>query len=169
MAGKYEHVIHSLPRTFGTEVAQQEKIDAVKAAVVAEYREETQSDRTPPASYLAQEWANLRTAKDKLEDQLSVINCQIEALTQMMVDQYEAEGITKLNLETGEAPRVQYEPYASVEDADTFRKWCLEHGYERSLALPWQTRTSIAKERLLSGEQLPPGLKLWNKPKIVKR
>lgn len=170
MAGKYEKVIHTLPRTFAVEPGQQDKIDAVKRAVVENWREENfRNDGTPPASYLAREWADLRTLKDSLEAQLSDANTQIDAFTQMMVDQYEAEGIEKLHLDTGEAPRVQYEPYASVENADTFRSWCIKSGYERSLQLPWQTRTAIAKEHLLNGEPLPPGLKVWNKPKIVKR
>lgn len=175
MAGKYDKVIHNLPRTFGIdEPGRQDKIDALKPAIVAAYHDDMQEQKrvaspTPPASWLAREWADLRYVKDDLEKKLKDVETQLDAFTQMMVDQYEVEGIDKLHLDTGEAPRVQYEPYASVEDSDAFRKWCLEHGYERSLQLPWQTRTSIAKEHLLNGEDLPPGLKVWNKPKIVKQ
>lgn len=172
--GKYAHIIHTLPRTFASsaeDAPAQEKVDAVKRAIIEEFQEEHHGT-LPTAADLAREWADMRVAKDSLEDDLKTINAQIAAVTQLMVNQYEAEGIEKLHLDTGEAPRVQYEPYFSIEDADVFREWCIKNGYARSLTLPWQTRVSIGKEALLSDEGpgiIPPGLKAWNRPKIVKR
>jgi len=172
--GRFAHVIHSLPRTFAStsdDAPSQDKVDAVKRAIIEEFQEE-HNGRLPSAADLAREWADMRAAKDLIEENLRTINAQIAAVTQLMVNQYETEGIEKLHLETGEAPRVQYEPYFSVEDPDKFRRWCIANGYERSLTLPWQTRVSIGKDALLSEEgpgTIPDGLKAWNRPKIVKR
>ena len=171
MASKYAKVLAGLPKTFGggeDAESNQEKVETTKSAIVADYAEEHNGAR-PPASYLAREWADLRIAKDDLEDQLKAVNVQISAYTQLMIAQYEQEGIEKLHLDTGEAPRVQIEPYFSVEDPDAFRTWCIKNGYARLLTLPWNTRVTIGKELLLNGEPLPPGLKAWCREKIVKR
>jgi hypothetical protein len=157
-----------LPETFATEPRVQEKVDLIKRAILEDYAAE-HNGALPPASYFAREWADLRAAKDAVESQLSAINHQIEAYTQLAAAQYDAEGVDKIRLDDGEAPRLSYEPYASVEDNDKFLEWCIKNGYRRSLTLPWQTRTAIAKDRIESGEPLPDGIKVWSRIKMVKR
>lgn len=157
----------ALPRIVTTEPKHQLKVEKMKEVIIADIREET--NMPPTAARLAQEWADLRAAKDDLEEQASAIQVQIDAYAQLLVNQYEAEGIEKVYLETGDAPRLQYEAYAQVEDGALFFDWCVKHGYKNSLQLPWQTRNKIVKEMLQAGEPEPNGIKIFNHPKIVKR
>jgi hypothetical protein len=106
----------------------------------------------------------IRDAVDKRESDLHVLE---DAYTQLMVDQFEVEGTTGLTLDTGEAIRIQYEPYAVVVDKDLFLSWCIEEGLQRSLALPWQTTNMLVKDRLLRGESDPPGIVAHTKVKPV--
>ena len=156
----------ALPRILTTEPKHQVKVEKMKALIIADIRDETQMP--PTAARLAQEWADLRAAMDDLDDQKSAIQVQIDAYAQLLINQYEAEGIDKLHLESGDAPRLQYEPYAQVEDGAKFFEWCVKNGYKNSLQLPWQTRNKIVKDLLMEGEE-PDGVKIYNHPKIVKR
>jgi hypothetical protein len=160
VAGKYASVIDSLPRILGTEPAYQEKVQAVKDSIIGDF---------PYASDLAREYAGLRAEKARAEDVVSDINLRLEAVAQLLTDQYEAEGTSMLRLEDGQSVSVQYEPYAQVVDKEAFRLWCLAQGLERSMALPWQTTNSLTKTRLLEGEPEPDGITATARTKIVLR
>lgn len=159
--GKYAKVIDALPKFPHTDLEQQERVNLIKAKLTA--------DLPRQAATYAQLFAQLRNEKDALEDELSDLNTKIEAVSQLLVDQYEAEGTHAIKLETGHSVTVQNEPYAQVQDRDTFRTWCIEAGLERSLMLPWQTTNALTKERLLAGLPEPDGVAIYSKPKLVLR
>jgi len=162
--GKYDKVIDKLQRIWNTEPSQQEKLEAVKAEIIKDIREET--GMPPSAVRLAREWADLRLVRDGLEKQISDIDAQLDAYAQLMVDQYEAEGVDRISLDTGEAPNVHWEPFARVDDPLKFIAWCEKNGYKSQLTLPWQTRNKIAKDLLLAGEGQPDGLGIYSIPKV---
>lgn len=118
-------------------------------------------------SELVQIYTEYRRKKDEIDDELSLLNIQIEATKQMIINIYEEEGITSLKLENGKSVRVQPEPKAKVEDKEKFRLWCIADGLENSLALPWQTTNALTKERLLNGQPEPDGVKAFIYDKIV--
>lgn len=161
MASKYAKVIDSLPRLAGEEPAYQDKVNAVKLAVLAEMPRH--------ASAFAKRYAEIRREKNALEDQVSELNLQLTAVEQLMVDQYEVEGTTSLKLDTGESVAVQIEPYASVQDKDKFRQWCIAEGLENLMSIPWSTTNSLVKQRLLDGQPEPPGVTAYARSKIVLR
>jgi hypothetical protein len=121
------------------------------------------------ASYLAQRYAALRSEKEIVDETRSAIQLKIDAVAQMLIDQYETEGTTMLRLDSGQKVGLQYEPTAKVEDREKFRLWCIANGLERSLQLHSSTTISLVKERLLAGEPEPDGIvatarttvKLW--------
>lgn len=159
--GKYAKVIDTLPRLLGTDAPYQEKVEAVKEAMRAE------ADYKQQGAYLAIKFAITRAEKDVVEENLKEVNLRLEAITQLMAEQYEVEGVTSLRLHTGASVRIQMEPYAVVNEREDFRLWCCSNGYERSLMLPWQTTNAITKERLLEGEPEPHGVKCYSKVKAV--
>ena len=161
MASKYAKVIDRLPRLLNTEPAYQEKVNAVKVELLKELPRH--------AIALATHYAALRAAKDAVEEQLSDVNLQLEAISQLLVDQYESEGGTSVKLHDGHTVSVQYEPYAQVVDREPFRLWCVANDLEKALTLPWQTTNAITKERLLAGLAEPDGIKAHARTKIVLR
>jgi hypothetical protein len=163
MAGKYSKVIDALPRMLSTEAPYQERVEQVKASITND------SDFELHASTLAHEYAGLRAEKDKAESFVSEINLRLEAVSQLMADQFEIEGVSSLKTESGQSVAVQLEPYARVVDKEANRLWAIKNGLERMMSLPWQTINSQAKEMLLDGMPPPDGVEVFAKTKIVLR
>jgi hypothetical protein len=207
--GKYDKVIHRLPKFVAADAAWIEKVDAVKQELLRRIGEESreealadvhrrledarenvkvledeltaltgsgvadpEEDPIPmpfTATAVAVAYASARARKDRLSKLESDINLEIEALAQILSERYEIEGVKTIGIASGYKISVQIEPYASVEDRDLLREWAMSEGLERSLTLPWQTVNAIAKERLVNGQPEPPGVKLFQKEKLVMR
>lgn len=192
---KYANIIDKLPRSFGTEPDYQQKVNATKTRILGESAEQTFYDTptiekwsgeihtellelekilvtaiggTRYGSDFTRMYRDLRSIKDMLEGHVSNINLLIEAFSQLIANQFEAEGTSSLTLDdTGDNVRVQLEPQAKVTDRDTFREWCIKEGLERSLMLPWQTTNKITKDRLLAGDSEPDGVSAEARVKLV--
>lgn len=108
-----------------------------------------------------------RVIKDALEENLKSVNGFIEAFTELFINQIEVEGSTSIKLGDGATIRVQYEPYAAVADRDIFRNWCREQGLDREFQMHPSTIQSLVKQHLENNEPEPPGITVFNKPKIV--
>lgn len=159
MAGKYDHILATLPRFLGEEPAYQEKINAVKRKILEEEPRQ--------GAHFATQYAIVRREKDDAKDRLSEIQLRLTAYEQLLADQFENEGTRSLTLQDGANIRVQPEPYMVVQDKETFRQWCIENGHEREMHLMWQTANGILKTRLLEGEAEPEGTKAYMRTKIV--
>ncbi|MCG3775748.1 MAG: hypothetical protein JW395_2592 [Nitrospira sp.] len=193
--GKYAGIVENLPRDFGTDPGFQEKVDAIKKQILEHgesYGKELSDDVIDDlvmditamcavlndalilaiggeirGSKLAQIFANVRKIKSQFEAQEKVTNVLIEAYKQILVDQYEVEGVRSLGLASGGTVRIDSEPHGSVVDRDANRKWAIENGLENLLSLPWQTVNALTKKALLAGEEPPDGVEATNRPKIV--
>lgn len=157
--GKYTDVLLKLPKFTDTEnVRFQALVAAFKGTV---------TDRS--AAALARAYHDARVKKDALEDQVSSLNVEIEALVQLLDQAYEEEGVQTIKLENGASVAAEPEPYAAVLDREALRAWTVAQGLERLLSLPWQTTNSMTKEALLAGRPLPDGVEAFSKPKFVLR
>lgn len=181
MAGKYARIIDTLPRLAGEEPDFQEKVNAVKLAVL--------EDTPRHASALAKHYIQVRRGdpdalpltpderddliarlgKEGLEDLVSECNVRLCAAEQLLADQYEVEGVPSLKLEGLGSVGVQLEPYAQVQDKEAYQQWCIAQGLLPLMTVPWATTNSMTKERLLAGEAEPPGVKCYVKTKFVLR
>lgn len=145
---------------------EQRKLD-----IINDTDPETRAPRrtTPPtASELAAMWQTQRQAKEELEDALKIVNFELEALADLLVNAYEAEGMDSIRMtDTGKAVRTQQEPHIVVEDEEAWRQWCVENGMERKLMLWPATRDSLVKDMLLQGSEDPPGIKTYSRTKVV--
>ena len=159
MASKYAGVTPGLPR-FQQETKYQDKVNETKNKIFEDL------DGSPSSSALVHEYVAQRGIIDDLKATLSEANLRLEALAQMITDQFDDEDVTSLKIQ-GATVRVQIEPYASVKDRDLFRRWCIANGLEESLQLPWQSTNSITKERLLAGDPEPDGVEAFQKSKLV--
>lgn len=163
MASKYAAVIDKLPKSFNTDSTPgyQDKVNDEKKRLIV--------DTEPSAAGLAAMYVAVRAEEDDLDEQLSAVHLRKTAIEQMLADQFEAEGTTSMRLASGHSVSVQLEPYTRVVDKDANRLWAIEQGLERQLTLPWQTLNSLAKERLLAGEEPPAGTELSARTKLVLR
>ena len=135
------------------------RLDAAREAILIE------EGGNPTAPALVHRYKVLRDAKDAAEAVVKDINLQLDAVSELLADQFDAEDVTSLR--TKEAlVSVYVEPYTSVQDHDSLREWCIAQGLERSLRLPWQTVNSITKQRLEDGLPEPDGVTIFAKTKI---
>jgi len=183
--GKYDHL--TLPRLQAVpdfeDSTKHERVKAVKQKIVkkeigvddlvkaihnlGEMTKMLNRGSVIQAYSLAAEYSKTRYIKDALKGVLKEINDHVEAYKQLLVDQYEVEATKSLKLATDDTIRIQYEPWLSVDEKSEFRKWCVRHGYEQQLALPWPTANSIAKDLLLSGQNEPDGTRAYMITKVV--
>lgn len=169
--GKYsKELLDELPQYRGSEATYQDKVD-IKAREI--YTRFADNNPAPTPLVFATEYQRLREKKDEINKQLSEVNLELEAVSQILIVEFETRGLTKLRFSLDASDKrliyIQSEPYAQVQNTDEFRLWCVKNGLERSLQLPFPTTNSITKQRLLAGEPEPDGVVAFMKTKIVFR
>lgn len=161
--GKYTGIVEKLPKLPGEDPGYQEKVNEEKARIIASLKD-------PTATTFALIYRDLRKKKDKLEVELEKpLNLKIAAIEQLMEDAYEHEGVEALRLEGGGSVSKQLEPSAQVTDSVAYRVWCIENGYAPLMQLHPSRTQSLLKERLVAGEDIPPGIKMFSRTKFVFR
>ena len=136
----------------------QDRVDVAKNAIKAS----SQVD-------LAHQLLAVRAEKDDAKETLAEINIRLVAIEQYLADAFEHVGVTGIKLDTGETISTQVKPWARVEDKRAFRAWCVDNGYEESLALPWQTTNSLVSDRLVEGLPEPDGIETFKQTTVVVR
>lgn len=159
--GKYDALVGRLPKlpvelAPDTDQNRQYEVEQAKKLFV---------ERSPAA--LVTQYAGIRKECDEMDERARELGIRREAIEQLLVEVYEGEGITNLNVKGVGALRTQYAPYTRVVDKEQLHAWCLEQGFGPQMALPWMTLNSTVSEILLSGEDAPPGVDVYIKPKLV--
>lgn len=157
---KYAHVFARLTKILNTDPDHQQKVEAVKADMRAS------NEFTQQAHWLAWEYAGLRREKAGIEADLSDCQVRLDAIEQLMHDQFEVEGTKGLTLANGDKIRVEPALGIKFVDPEKFRLWCLA---DKDLALKMQlhvaTATALVKKMLEVGQPEPPGTEAvtWDK------
>lgn len=160
--GKYAHIIDSLPKwNGGHDPSYQEKINAVKAAMIAE------DPTLRQASSIAEKYIEMRFEEDAYDEIMKEFDLRKQAISQLLEAAYEVEGTTSVGLLSGFSVRVQYEPHAKVINKIENRLWAIKSGLENDLVIPWQTLNKLTKDELLLGNPEPDGIVAHAKWKIV--
>lgn len=121
------------------------------------------------APKLASFYVDWKRKKDEHDDAEKVINLKIAALESLLCETFETQGLEKIVLEDGASVAIFPEPTAKIEDMEVFNNWCRENGYEKLMRLLPQTVNGIVKERLLEGQDEPPGVKAFMRDKVQVR
>lgn len=150
MPGKYSKLKGKL-EPFKVDEGWQQRIDAVKGTLVG-----------LGAPDLARRFKILKDEKKSHEAEVEVINTELEALSQLLVEEMEADLLQKIQLTTGETAYIQDEPYSAVEDRDKVVAYFLKHA-KAALTVVWQTLNAMNKERLIQGQAPLPGTKVFMK------
>lgn len=158
--GKYDALTARLPK-LPVELQQ----DDPNRQYEVEQKKKLIVERTPSA--LVTQYAALRKESEAMDETQHDLGLRKEAMEQLLIEVYEGEGITNLNVKGVGALRTQYAPYTRVTDKAELHAWCLEKGFGSQMTLPWMTLNSTVSEILLSGEEPPPGVDVYIKPKLV--
>lgn len=146
--GKYDKILGRLTRVDDVEPGRQDAVNAAKTKI------RTAEGFDPASSGLAAVYAGIRREKDALAEQISDVQVRLDAISQMIIAQFETEKISSLKL----APvllegvpilrpsiRVELQPTASIVDAAAFRWWCLAPAIQSLMAIP---AGEITEERI---------------------
>ncbi len=118
------------------------------------------------ASWLANEYAIARYEKEKIQAELSKVQVKIDALAQLMEDQFEVEATTSITLVTDDKVRLEPGIHPKIVEPEKFRLWCLaDPDLSKKMMLHSSTTESLVRKLLLAGEPEPPGVEayVWNK------
>src|SRR5512141_2633645 len=118
MASKYAAVFARLKRVLGPDPKHQERVDVVKQAIVNE------PTFLRHGSALALRYAEVRLKKDKIVKELSDCQVELDAVSQLMADQFEVESVTSVNFTGGGGVRVEPGIHPKIFDPEAFRQWC---------------------------------------------
>lgn len=154
MASKYAAVFAKLTKILNTDPKHQAKVEVVKQAMT------TEEWFKRHASVLAAKYAEVRREMDTINEVKSECQVRLDAIVQLMCDQYEVEGTKSLTLSNGDVIRVQPKLYIGIPDPEAFRLWCLKDpDLQRKMTLHSSTASSHVAKMLLAGEPAPPGTK----------
>lgn len=143
-----------------------EKIDAKKRQLLSGDRENDVEPVERRATSLAEFYAEIRLTRDRLKQMLYDTNVELDAVTELMVEQFEVEGITSITLEDGTNVRLQSEPYSQVKDWTKVIKWAKNDPDLQSKVretVPWQSINGAIKALLLEGVPEPDGIEVYHK------
>ncbi len=122
---------------------------------------------TREPSELIRIWKTLKAEEQRLDAEAKAARLKMRAHEALIEKIYDDQGITSMKLAEGGSLRIEPGPHAVIEDKEAFHEWCMEEGLQGSMNLLWQTTNSLVKDRLESGEPLPPGVKAFVKSKFV--
>lgn len=165
MPGKYSHLKNTLTR-FTAEPDYQERVNRKKDEIKQNLKDE---GLNPSASNLGLILVKARLEKDRLEDLVKAQNLIIEAMQQELVDLLESQDFTSLKLGNGVSISIKDDVYVTVKDKQVFHTWVRESNLEDLFSVNYQTMSSMVKNKLIDGEELPPGIDTYFKQSIMVR
>lgn len=157
MAGKYQH-LRGKVAPFQLESAYQEKVNATKKELLgADYFEGVN------VAKLAAAFATADREKKRLEALISVLNVELTALSQLLVDNLESESQQKVELASGALIYLQDSPYPQVKDKAKLFEWIKKEKLVNLLTAHHQMLKGMCSERLIAGQPPPPGVEVFLK------
>lgn len=112
---------------------------------------------------IARHFAMRRREKKEHEEIVKGINTEMEACSQLLVEQLQDQEVQKVTLASGETVYLQSKVYPSVSNRDELRQWAIDSGQIEILSVHPQTLTGIVNKRLADGLEPPPGVSVFLK------
>lgn len=157
--GKWSHLKKNLVK-FEHPPDYQQKVDEVKQQ--HKLRDRADVD-------LCELFGHLKDKKDELEDKVKLLNVELEAVQQELIERMEEQGITGIKTVEHGNFFLKDDPYSSVQDRSQFHEWIRTTGQEGLFTVMYQTANGIAKAHLEAGKPLPPGMAVFMKTTVQRR
>ena len=163
--GKYSAFKGVLTK-FSTEPEYQDKVNEEKKRVRDGLAEVDQ-----PINFktLATVLIAARKEKKALEDLIKASNLTIEAVTQELVEIMEALSFNMLKLDGGVSISIKDDVYVTVKDKEQWHQWVRDNELHDLFTVNYQTMSSLVKNKLVDGEDIPPGVDTYFKQGIIVR
>jgi hypothetical protein len=149
--GKYKYLRGKLPK-FENPPAWQEKVMVAKKVYAA-------LDTTD----LGREFASFKVSKAALEENIKLLNTELEAMSQLIVERLETGELEAIELANGIKVGIRDEPYTSIDDQKKFYAWIKKTKQTGLLKINFQTLNAMTKEMIIAGKKNPPGTKVFMK------
>lgn len=157
MSGKYSKLRGVIP-AFQEETSYQQRVDSWKQGFLC-----TDDATNVNVNMLARNFAERKADKDKLEERISALNVELEALSQLLVEALEDQNIQKVELASGAICFLQDTPYPVVKDRDAVLEWIKKERMQSLLSVHYQTLKAMTSERLIAGKPCIPGTEVYLK------
>ena len=164
MPGKYSHLKGSLTR-FQLEQDYNQRVDERRQAILETIGIEGPINLQAIGGVLIR----ARAEKERLSELEKEQNLIIEAMTRELVDRLETENFDKVTLSNGISISIKDDVYCSVNDKPAFHQWVKDSGNEELFSVNYQTMSSMVKDCLINGTEIPPGIGTYFKQGIVVR
>jgi hypothetical protein len=164
LPGKYSHLKNSLTRIQG-EPEYQERVSAERERI-KKFLVETGEVLT--ATNFGLILVKARQEKDRLEALIKDENLMIAAMDQELVELLESQDWTGVKLGNGISLSIKDDVYVKVADKESFHKWVEENDPDL-FTVNYQTMSSLVKNKLVDGEEIPPGVEPYFKQSITVR
>jgi hypothetical protein len=156
--GKYSNLKSKLP-AFVEEESYQSKVDTAKQFILAS----AENAEAANVNRLAALFSERKRAKEALEESISELNVEIEALSQMLCEALEDQDMQKVTLSSGALVYLQDTPYPQVKDKEALMAWIKKQKMNTLLTIHYQTLKGLVNEMLVGGKPCPPGVEVFLK------
>lgn len=143
----------------------QARIDLIKKAKPSKEAGQTNGIAGLNRQQLFTEYVTAKDQKDYLEEQIKGLNTRLEAITQVLVQDFEDSAEEKVTNALGTFG-LRDDPYASIKDQKAFMGWIEANELQELLTVNYQTMSGMVKKGLENGEPLPDGVEVFMKVKI---
>jgi hypothetical protein len=161
--GKWTAFRSKLPK-LELEPSYLEKVNASKLRLLG-----ATSGEDANVNRLASLYAERKWRKDDLEAEISAINTDLEALSQLLVDRFEAEQQQSVQLNNGATVYLKDTVYPTVTNKEELMAWIKKNKMEAVLSVHHKTLQGITSERLQDGKAAPPGVSCFLKTSAAVR
>jgi hypothetical protein len=163
--GKYSNLKSSLT-AFSAEPEYQQKVNAEKERVRLALKE---AGETITAMSFGGILIQAKLEKARLEALVKEQNLIIESMNQELVDYLDSNDVVSLKMGNGISMSIKDDVYCSVSDKISFNQWIRDSGLEDLFSVHYQTMASMVKNKLIDGEEIPPGITPYFKQGITVR
>ena len=111
----------------------------------------------------------MKNHKDEIEEKLSDVNQELEALSQLLIDKMEDEDMHSFKAEDGTTIFQKTAVYPKVVDKEVAFAWIKKNKQEHLLSIQHMSLKAFCKDLLEQGNELPGGVECFLKTTVGSR
>ncbi len=164
--GKYSSLRDGLTK-LTAEPTHQDKVDMAKNEIKTKIFE--MLGRKAQPMDLGNVLIAARIEKNRLEELIKEQSLVIAAMEQDLVEFLEAADLVSVRMGNGVSLSIKDDVYSQVSDKAAFHQWVRSNHLDDLFSVHYQTMNSMVKEKLMNGEEVPPGITPYFKQGIMVR